>query len=62
MRVAIYSIAKAEAWGDLPYDLAAISSFNLGLFNKAVEYGEVAGSLSADQRLVANLELYRSFI
>ena len=47
------------AWGYIPYDLAAISSYNIGLKNKSQEYGLKALELNpTDQRLVSNLEWY----
>lgn len=52
-------LCESEAWGDLPYDLAAISSYRLGMFDKAVEYGTAATNLSKDQRLELNLALYQ---
>jgi tetratricopeptide (TPR) repeat protein len=42
------------AWGDLPWDLAAVSSYNLGLYSEAVSYNTTALSLSNDSRLAVN--------
>ena len=42
------------AWGDLPWDLAAVSSYNLGLFSEAVSYNKRAIALNADSRLAVN--------
>lgn len=48
------------AWGDLPFDLAAISAWNLGFKDKAIEYGTLAVFANPnDQRLISNLELYK---
>jgi glycosyltransferase involved in cell wall biosynthesis len=53
-------LCEEPAWGGLPWDLAAVSAFNLGLANRAVEYGEVAVSHEPDnKRLTGNLEIYR---
>jgi glycosyltransferase involved in cell wall biosynthesis len=47
------------AWGYMPYDLAAISSYNIGLMGKSKEYGLKALELNpTDQRLISNLEWY----
>lgn len=47
------------AWGYLPYDLAAIAAFNIGLKDKAKMYGEKALELNPlDQRLINNMEWY----
>ena len=46
------------AWGYMPYDLAAISAYNLGLYEKAREYGHKAVELNNDERLKNNLEWY----
>jgi len=47
-------------WGEKPYDLAALAAWNLGLKDKAVEYGEQAVALSPDDaRLKDNLEWYK---
>lgn len=49
------------AWGATPWDLAAISSYNLAKFDEAVSYGEKAVELDPDnQRLMSNLEYYRA--
>ncbi len=48
------------AWGALPYDLAAISAYNMQMFKEAVEYGTVAEALSPeDARLKTNNYHYR---
>lgn len=47
------------AWGDLPWDLAAIASYNLGENDKALEYGLKALELNpTDSRLKKNIEFY----
>lgn len=47
------------AWGHIPYDLAAISAYNIGLKSKSQEYGLKALELNpTDQRLIFNLEWY----
>jgi tetratricopeptide (TPR) repeat protein len=48
------------AWGELPYDLAAISAYHLDQFTKAASYGVSALELNPnDERLASNLEFYR---
>lgn len=48
------------AWSEMPYDLAALSCYNLGMYEKAVEYGEEAIQYSPNnERLKANLEFYK---
>lgn len=49
------------AWGALPLDLAAISSFNLKKLDEAVQYGEKALELDPDnERLQKNVIYYRA--
>lgn len=48
------------AWGDLPYDLMALSCYFLGLKTEAVKYGELAVEANPhDERLQTNLDFYR---
>jgi glycosyltransferase involved in cell wall biosynthesis len=47
------------AWGDLPWDLAAIASYHLGETEKALEYGLKALELDpTNERLQKNVEFY----
>ena len=51
---------EAEAWGWMPYDLAAIASFRLGDTESALRYGEKAVELNPeDERLQKNLVYYK---
>jgi glycosyltransferase involved in cell wall biosynthesis len=48
-------------WGHWPHDLLAISAFQLGLYQLAVEHGKIAAEMSPDDaRLQSNLEHYIS--
>ena len=48
------------AWGALPYDLAAISAYNMQMYREAVEFGAEAERLSPeDERLRTNSYHYR---
>ena len=50
-------ICEAQAWGSVPHDMAAISSFRLGLFQEAVVHATNALSFEPDDdRLKTNLE------
>ena len=51
-------LCEAEAWGWLPYDLKAISEYNLGNYKEAFEAGKKAYSINPDERLAANLVFY----
>jgi tetratricopeptide (TPR) repeat protein len=52
-------LCEEYAWGALPYDLAAISAYNLKKYSLALEYGRVAVDLdSTNQRLLTNLAYY----
>lgn len=52
-------LCEEESWGAMPYDLAAISSYTLGEYEKAVGYGIEAVKLNPnDQRLQSNLSFY----
>jgi len=47
------------AWGDVPYDLAAISSYHLGNKKLAQKYGKIAADLNPkEKRLLDNLQYY----
>ena len=49
-----------EVWGALPYDLLAISCYNLGNKQEAIEFGEKALEFEPNNtRLSANLNYYR---
>lgn len=52
---------EADAWGSKPHDLLAISAFNLGKIDVAVEHGRIAVELSPeDPRLAVNLNYYEA--
>lgn len=52
-------LCEEFAWGWLPWDLAAISSYNLGEYNDAYKYGNIAFNLNpTDKRLETNLRYY----
>lgn len=54
-------LCEEFAWGGLPYDLAAIASYNLGDKEAACRYGEIALSLNPeDDRLARNMEFYKA--
>lgn len=55
-------ICDAEAWGSKPHDLAAISSYRLGLA-ECIVHGKNAITISPDdERLRANMEFYQSLV
>jgi glycosyltransferase involved in cell wall biosynthesis len=52
-------LCEEEAWGALPFDLAAISSYNLSEFGKAIVYGKIAADINpSEDRLKKNLVFY----
>lgn len=54
-------LCEEFAWGYIPYDLAAISAYNIGIKEKSREYGEKALSLNPnDDRLIKNMSWYSS--
>jgi tetratricopeptide (TPR) repeat protein len=54
-------LCEEFAWGYLPYDLAAISAYNLGLTDEAKSYGQKALRMNpTDERLKNNLTYYES--
>lgn len=56
-------LCEEFAWGALPWDLAAISSYNLGKFEEALEFGEKAVALEpTNERLFSNLVYYRAAV
>ena len=53
-------MTEPEAWGAEPYDLMAISSWQLGQRNDAIAAAEAAVRLAPkDARLARNLEIMR---
>lgn len=56
-------LCEAEAWGEVAYDLAAVSYYNLKNFNEALEYGEKALEINPkDERLIKNVSFYRAAV
>ena len=52
-------LCEEFAWSEVPYDLVAISAYNLGLKPTAVKYGRKALKINpSDQRLANNLTFY----
>lgn len=52
-------LCEEFAWGELPWDLAALSAYNLGKKEEAVELGKKALELApGNERLLANLGYY----
>jgi len=53
-------LCEEFAWGALPYDLAAIASYNLGDKDSAYKYGATALELDPkNERLAKNMEFYK---
>lgn len=54
-------LCEEFAWGSLPYDLLAISCYNIGDKNMAYRYGKIALDLNPeDDRLARNMEFYKA--
>jgi len=52
-------LCEEFAWGSAPWDYAAIAAYNLGMLDKAMQYGTKAVELNPnDPRLLANLAFY----
>lgn len=52
--------SRAESWGSLPHDLAAISAYRIGLKEEAIKQGQMALDLEPDNpRLIKNMEYYK---
>jgi tetratricopeptide (TPR) repeat protein len=52
-------LCEEFAWGHMPYDFAALASYNLGNMEKALTYGTKAVELNPDElRLQSNLAFY----
>lgn len=52
-----------NAWGVMPYDIAALAAYNIGLYQQAVDYGTTALELHPDDsRLQTNLKFYKEKI
>lgn len=50
-----------SVWGPKPFDFAALAAYNLGLYDKAIEYGTKAHELSPeDERIKNNMSYYVS--
>lgn len=55
---AVYTM-DPSVWGSRPYDIAALSLYNLEIYDKALEYGQKAVDIDPqDNRLIKNLEFY----
>ena len=56
-------LSESHAWGWAPYDYAAIASYRLGEYKKALQYGELAIEQSYEkhqqERLINNLNHYK---
>lgn len=53
-------MTDGSCWGFEPYDLAALSSYYLGISDQAVKYGQIAIDLDPqNQRLIKNMEFYK---
>jgi len=56
-------LCEEFAWGALPWDLAALASYNLGKLEEAIEYGEKAVKIEPENdRLKTNLMYYRAAV
>lgn len=52
-------LCEEFAWGELPFDLAALSAYHCGDVEKSIEYGELALRTNPDdERLANNLDIY----
>ena len=52
-------LCEENAWGYMPHDMAAIASYNVGLYEKAKVHGQNAIDLNPeDERLQKNMEWY----
>jgi len=57
-REAVYTV-DPECWGFKPYDMAALAAWNMGMKEKAIEYGKLAQAADpANERLGVNLLWY----
>jgi glycosyltransferase involved in cell wall biosynthesis len=53
-------INEASSWNETIYDLGAVSCYELGLYEKSLQYAEIAAQMSPlNQRLKRNFELIR---
>lgn len=56
-------MSEAWAWGHMAWDLVAISAWQLGQWEDALKYGEIAAEMSPeDERLTNNVKFYREKI
>lgn len=56
-------ICEAQAWGDIPHDMAAISAYQLGLHQEALMHSVTALSFSPeDPRLQKNVEYCKALV
>jgi len=57
-RESVYTV-DPECWGWKPYDLAALAAWNMGMTEKAVEFGTMAKNMDpSNERLSVNLLYY----
>lgn len=56
-------INEPSSWGSDPYDLASIACFNLGLFERSLDYAKKAYEISpSDTRLKENVKFIENYI
>ena len=56
-------LCEEDAWGFLPYDLAAICAYRLGHFEEALNFGREAVQLAPNiERLNENLKFYEGAV
>jgi tetratricopeptide (TPR) repeat protein len=52
-----------SVWSARPHDLLALSAYNLGLYDEALEHGQLAVDFEpTDSRLQSNLEFYKAMV
>lgn len=55
-------INESFCWNSLPYDIASIAYYNMGLYEKALEYAEKAYEISPDSRIENNIKIIKGVI
>lgn len=53
-------INESFCWNSLPYDMISIAAYNMGLYEKALEYAQTAYTLNNDKRIKDNIKIIKA--
>ncbi len=53
-------INEAFCWNSLPYDMISIAAYNIGLYQKALDFAQKAYDINNDKRIKDNIKIIKS--